>query len=373
MPSPTCTVNASSTTGGVNVSAASTITIQLASLDGVSTWECTCVGRDEVASAPTVSINTATKTATFTSGAAGSAYLFESRVNGGVYAGVTQPSYTTRLAIFVLTAGGMRVVPFELTTEANATVGWCAEVNAIIRRGDVATNLYGTIAAMPAAGVAGRRYTAHDGACIDWVDDGSEWRPSLGGGGLGYRPPLAATWTAANSGGGMTLTDYYGALLHGGATDTGTTTWRGYDHSVACSAGKWIEATFDAYGGWGSGTGWSEHGLYFRDSGSQKCEAFVYGFDHTTGALRLYHDYYSAYTTRASRTAIDVNLTGMMPAYMKILYSGGNIYMGMGSVRNAIEYVASAAMSFTPNKMGLFVRGDAQTPIAWIRHVKTGG
>jgi hypothetical protein len=135
MPSPTCTVNATATTNGVNVSAASTITIALADTADVRSWSITCVGRDEAASAPTLTVDTVTKTATFTSGAVGSAYIFRSLVNGGVdQNGVAQASYATTFAVYVLTAGGDRVMALGEGVEGSASFGWISQINAAIRK-----------------------------------------------------------------------------------------------------------------------------------------------------------------------------------------------------------------------------------------------
>ena len=239
MPSPACTVNGSATANGVDVSTASTITIQLASLAGVSSWSITCIGRDEVASAPTLSVNSGTRTATFTSGSKGSAYLFESVVNGGVDAnGTAQSSYTTRFAVFVLTAGGARVGAYELTTEGNSTCGWTAIMNAAVRRSDVASS-GGAFSSMPSPATAGRIYVATDSPTTLWVDDGTEHRPLIAGATLGYRPPIASVWTAYNAG-TATMADSSGALAIYGASDAAITV-RGWEISYSNST-AYVEA-----------------------------------------------------------------------------------------------------------------------------------
>ena len=144
MPSPICTVNATSTTNGVDVAATSTITIQLVDLT-TQYWSVECVGTDETNSKSTINaelattINPITRTATFTSTTVGSAYLFESTVGiqgPGLDAnGLLNEAYKTRFEVHVLSADGFRVLAFGETLESNTSVGWCEKVNKIVRRG----------------------------------------------------------------------------------------------------------------------------------------------------------------------------------------------------------------------------------------------
>lgn len=135
MSSPTCTVNGSSSTGGVNVTAGSTVTVQLVDLTA-DRWSLTCLGTDELSSSPTITINQTTKTATFTAGSAGAAYVLRSQVNGGIGTnGQVDASLTTTMTVYVLTAAGNRVIAFNETTEGNAVAGWLAQVNPVIRGG----------------------------------------------------------------------------------------------------------------------------------------------------------------------------------------------------------------------------------------------
>lgn len=134
MPSPTCTVNATATTNGVNVAASSAVTIALADTTGVTSWSLSIFGTDETHSAPALTVNQTNKTATFTAPTAGAALLFKSIVNNGVDVnGTAQPSYTTTFGIFVLTAASRRVVALGQTTEGDASFGWVKDINTIIR------------------------------------------------------------------------------------------------------------------------------------------------------------------------------------------------------------------------------------------------
>ncbi len=141
--SPVCTITGSSsggptaTTNGVNLIAAETGTITLASQSGVSTWSISVYSTDETTAAPTLTVNSVAKTATFTvpSSANGSATLFKSVVNGGLTNGVVDPTLTTTFGVFVLTSGGNRLVALNQTTEGNATYGWIAPINTAIKAG----------------------------------------------------------------------------------------------------------------------------------------------------------------------------------------------------------------------------------------------
>jgi len=143
MPSPTCEVKDgagayASTTNGVDVTPANTITIKLSSSAGVSSWSISCITTDEDSVAATVTssltIDTAAKTATFTAPVAGRAYRFQSRVNGGIDVnGVSQSSYTTTFCVYTLTAASKRVGAADETYEGDSTFGWASRVNDLVR------------------------------------------------------------------------------------------------------------------------------------------------------------------------------------------------------------------------------------------------
>jgi hypothetical protein len=145
MPSPTCLVKDGSgayqsTLNGVNVTPGNTVTIALDSSAGVSTWQISCIYSDETTTPATInaglSVNSVTKTATFTAPAVGKALIFQSRINGGIgIDGVAVGSYTTTFGIFTLTSEGKRVVALNQTFEGNSTFGWTADLNDLIRTG----------------------------------------------------------------------------------------------------------------------------------------------------------------------------------------------------------------------------------------------
>lgn len=137
-PDPTCTVNATSTVNGVDVTGSSTVTIALADTAGVKQWNLTCINTDENHVAATITasltVDLVGKTATFTAPSDDCALIFQSKVNNGRDSnGVLDPSLSTTFGVYVLTMGGQRVGAFDEKTEGNAAFGWVAKVNPVIR------------------------------------------------------------------------------------------------------------------------------------------------------------------------------------------------------------------------------------------------
>jgi hypothetical protein len=142
-PSPLCNVNASPSINGVNVTAASTVTIALADTAGVKQWTLSCLNTDDLLVASTITagltINTVAKTATFTAPAVGSALILQSVVNNGKDAnGAVDPTLTTTFGIYVLTTSGYRVAAFDEKTEGSSAFGWVTKLNAVVRNNLVA-------------------------------------------------------------------------------------------------------------------------------------------------------------------------------------------------------------------------------------------
>lgn len=126
-----------SAVGGFNATPAAAITINLISSAGVSTWSIQCISTDELSDAATVNssltIDTVAKTATFTAPVAGRTYRFQSQINGGIGVdGTAQSSYTTTFCVYTR-YGGRRVHAVDETFESNATFGWVADLNDLIR------------------------------------------------------------------------------------------------------------------------------------------------------------------------------------------------------------------------------------------------
>ncbi len=139
MSSPSCLVNGTATTNGVNVTAGATVTIALADLGGAGPWGISCVGTDEGQVAATItaslSINQSAKTATFTAPTVPCTLRFLSTVQGGNNPATGQPdaSLSTTFGVFVLLANGRRLVATNQTYESNASFGWVKDLNDAIR------------------------------------------------------------------------------------------------------------------------------------------------------------------------------------------------------------------------------------------------
>lgn len=132
--SPICTVqdgsgSAQATTNGVNVTPGATVTIQLASIAGADIWTIEPIYTDELGSAPALTINSTTKTATFTAPVAGRAVIFRSTVQT---LGDSN-TYSATFGVYTLTGSGNRVVAFNETLESNANFGWASTLNPMLR------------------------------------------------------------------------------------------------------------------------------------------------------------------------------------------------------------------------------------------------
>jgi hypothetical protein len=138
MPNPACTVQDGGgapvgTLGGVNVGAGDTITVQLVDLSA-SLWSIACISTDELSTPPALTVNSVAKNATFTAGVAGSAYIFQSKVNNGLDLNENpQPLYTTTFGVYVLSAIGLRVFAVNEETEGSAGYGWITKPNPLLR------------------------------------------------------------------------------------------------------------------------------------------------------------------------------------------------------------------------------------------------
>jgi len=126
------------TLNGVNVTAGNTMSIQLAAPAGVVDWYLQVTGTDETSTTPSLtSVNILTNkvtspgtTVTFPMPlGAGRAYLFQSTVTG------PGGPLTTTFTLYVLTLHGFRVGATGEQRETNATFGWAAILNPLIRSG----------------------------------------------------------------------------------------------------------------------------------------------------------------------------------------------------------------------------------------------
>lgn len=127
-----------STSGGVDVTPAATITIRLIDTSA-DVWELRCISTDDEADADAVTNALAKddvlRTATFTAPAAGHAYIFQSVVNRGVGPdGRILSSYTATFGVYTLTTNGDRVLALNETTQGGS-FGWIIPINSLIRNG----------------------------------------------------------------------------------------------------------------------------------------------------------------------------------------------------------------------------------------------
>lgn len=121
------------TTNGIDVVPGDDVYIRPASLAGVGSWVVTCWSTDETTSPATINalVTSTGYEATFTvPEGAGKAMLFRSTV--------VSPSNVTTTASFGIFApadSGRRVLALDQTYESNATYGWAAEHNDLVRNG----------------------------------------------------------------------------------------------------------------------------------------------------------------------------------------------------------------------------------------------
>lgn len=116
----------------------STLDLKLADTSGVTTWDLTCIGTDET-STPLVVTRAAPPALTATvpiPAGTGKTWVFQSRVNGGLGVnGQVDATLTTTFIVYVPTAAGLRVGAINETFEADASFGWTAIVNRLVRSG----------------------------------------------------------------------------------------------------------------------------------------------------------------------------------------------------------------------------------------------
>lgn len=150
------------TTDGVNVAAASAVTINLISSAGVSTWSISCVGTDELLVAGTINagltIDGNLKTCAFTAPVVGSALVFKSTV-----VDVNNVSTSVTFGIYVLATSGYRVGALGEAFEGSAAFGWLTKYNAVMRNPAAVPTPTGTGVPTITAGVYNAAATAITG------------------------------------------------------------------------------------------------------------------------------------------------------------------------------------------------------------------
>ncbi len=142
-PSPLCEYSVNGSTfvpvdKGIDTQPGAAVQVRLASGAGVYAWSFTCYATDDKTNTSTinalVTINSLTRTASFTAPAAGTAMLFRSVVNGGVDAsGRLDVTLENRIGIYALTTGSRRTLALNETLEGDPVNGWLPRVNDIVR------------------------------------------------------------------------------------------------------------------------------------------------------------------------------------------------------------------------------------------------
>lgn len=126
------------TLNGVNITASNTISIKLDDITGVVDWYLQVTGTDETSVAPSLTgvnimtnkVATPSTVVTFTAPVgAGKAFLFQSTVTG------PGGPLTTTFCLYIVTVHGFRVGATGEMRETNATFGWAAILNPLIRSG----------------------------------------------------------------------------------------------------------------------------------------------------------------------------------------------------------------------------------------------
>lgn len=139
MASPLVLIDGYTQLNGINVVAGSEVLIALLSTTGVTTWDVTCIGTDDLNTTTVINnnliINQATKTATFTAPSTnGAALIFNSIINNGLdINGISDPNLSTTFGVYVLTSSNFRVGAQNETIEGNATYGWLTKFNQLVR------------------------------------------------------------------------------------------------------------------------------------------------------------------------------------------------------------------------------------------------
>ena len=189
-PSPLVLINSQSQLpNGVNVTDGSTVTIALASSNGVYSWNVECIGTDDSNSASAVNatlvINSAAQTATFTApntDGYGAALIFRSQVNNGIdINGLVQPYLTTTFGIYITVgSSGLRVGGQNETVEGNSTFGWLTKFNEAIRSSGGSVSLNGDVSGSSNAntvlGIDGHALPSLSDGYLNWT--GSAWQYS---------------------------------------------------------------------------------------------------------------------------------------------------------------------------------------------------
>jgi hypothetical protein len=243
----------------------------------------------------------------------------------------------------------------------------------------------GTFASMPAAGTSGRVYIATDSAVGFQVDDGTAWRPMLGGMVPGVRPPLAATFTPVNQG-ISTLTDANGTLIYNGVND-GNIVFRGYAQSwpSGITNTNTVESSYTNIGNASSyAVAFPSISLMMRESATGKMlqaevidNLDVTGSGGFGGPWFLAISVWTANSPMSARTATNYPLpdheTGS-PVFIRLRRATANIFVETSRDRQnwvqiGVSFVVTAVFTTAPDQYGLGGFGDSSLPVGQYMHL----
>jgi Collagen triple helix repeat (20 copies) len=242
----------------------------------------------------------------------------------------------------------------------------------------------GTFASMPAAGTSGRVYIATDSAVGFQVDDGTAWRPMLGGMVPGVRPPLAATFTPVNQG-ISTLTDANGTLIYNGVNDGNTTNvFRGYVQSwpSGTTNTNTVEGSLAQIGNATSGANnaFPSFTLVMRESATGKMlmaeliESTDYAGSGIAGPYFLAISTWTNNTTRAStQYSLPDHVTGS-PIFIRLRRATANIVIETSRDRQnwvqiGVSFTVTAVFTTAPDQYGIGGFGDGSIPVGQCMHL----
>ena len=127
------------------VASGSYVKCELQSSSGVKTARYTIsTADDHTMSAGTPTVTLSGKAATFQAASTAATYIVQARVNGGIDANaVSQSTYTSKLAVHVLTADGYKLIAVGETDENHRTYGHTEKVNSVVKILGVGSNISG--------------------------------------------------------------------------------------------------------------------------------------------------------------------------------------------------------------------------------------
>jgi len=236
-------------------------------------------------------------------------------------------------------------------------------------------SVYDAWANRPSAGWKGRQFTCWDSPIGQWIDDGTTWRPFVGGI-VCDQPAAASTFTSFNAG-TTTFTDLSGTLLFVGQNDSTSVINRGY--TTTCTGNTmYAEMCLSQFANPSSAAStFSFIALCMREAGTAKSYQFGPVTAHASHYTYLQTDIWSNNTTRTAAVGdASMHLDSGAPYFFRIRRDATNIYAEYS--RNRINWIThdsrTIASVFTtaPDSVGLAQLGFQVVPRGNILHFKSG-